>query len=312
MTVPGNESGGNRFGKRWMARKLTYEHLDVFTRKPFGGNQLAVFPSPGKTTKAQMQMIAREINFSETTFLFPSRSAECDARLRIFTPAEELPFAGHPAIGAAWVVYSRMKKKKRDLVLELGAGKMRMRVEGTGKMSDAIRMHQPVPSFGSALQNRGQAARAVGIRAFDLLGGGVVSHGGLDVLIVEASADETVAGAQLNMEEASIVLSRHKSIGIYLFARRGEGKKLNIRARFFAPGLDVVEDPATGSAAGALGGYLARILKFPPELALAISQGREIGRRSDIRCDVHCDRGMVAEVSVSGKVVKVGEGLILL
>ncbi|MBN1885877.1 MAG: PhzF family phenazine biosynthesis protein [Candidatus Krumholzibacteriota bacterium] len=295
-----------------MARKLVYEHLDVFARKPFSGNQLAVFPSPGKVTKSQMQMIAREINFSETTFLFPSKSADCQAHLRIFTPAEELPFAGHPTIGSAFVIYSRMKKRKRDLMLELGSGKIPVRIEGTGSKIDAIVMYQPVPAFGSALQNRGQAARAVGIRTFDVLGGGVISHGGLDVLIVEADTFETVAGAQLNIEEASNVLERHKSIGIYLFARRGEEKKLSVSARFFAPGLDVVEDPATGSAAGALGGYLARILKFPADLLLSISQGKEIGRPSSIRCDVHCDRGMVADVRVSGKVVKVGEGVILL
>jgi trans-2,3-dihydro-3-hydroxyanthranilate isomerase len=296
-----------------MSRKLTYEHVDVFTRNPFGGNQLAVFPSPGHITKHQMQAIAREINFSETTFVFPPKSKEFHAKVRIFSPAEEMPFAGHPTLGTAFVLYTRMKgmKKKPDtLVLELGVGKILVDVERSGASVTGLTMHQPLPEFGSALQNRGQAAKALGIKPFDILGGGVVSNG-LSFLIVEAQNQEAIEKGHLNIEEAVSVIERHKVIGIYVFSRQ-EGKELNIRARFFAPTVGVVEDPATGSAAGALGGYLARILKFPIDLRLAISQGTEIGRPSQIRVDVHCDRGMVNSVKVWGKVVPVGEGTIFL
>lgn len=292
-----------------MSRNLTFEHVDVFTTKPFGGNQLAVFENPGKLTKAKMQLIAREMNFSETTFIFPSKEKDVDARVRIFTPADEIPFAGHPVLGTAFVILGSRKGKKADkLVLELDAGRIEVEVVKSTKTETKLSMTQPVPKFGSALQNRGQAARAVGIKNFDLLGGGVVSNG-MDFLIMEARDTEVVAGAHLNMEEAVNVTSRHKVAGIYLFARLESGKT-NVHARFFAPVLSIAEDPATGSAAGALGGYLSRILKFPSELKLVIKQGKEMGRPSLLQADVHCDRGMVQKVQVSGSVVRVGEGSI--
>ena len=107
-----------------MSRKLVYEHVDVFTDKPFGGNQLAVFHSPGSLTKHQMQLIAREMNFSETTFVFPSRSPGVEAKVRIFTPGEEMPFAGHPVLGTAYVIYRRTKGRKPSaIVLEIGLGR---------------------------------------------------------------------------------------------------------------------------------------------------------------------------------------------
>ncbi len=296
-----------------MARKLFYEHVDVFTKKLFGGNQLAVFPSPGKLTKQQMQNIAREINFSESTFIYPSRKKGIEARVRIFTPADEIPFAGHPTIGTAFVLLSRGRgkgKKPETLSIELDVGVIDLDVEYSGKSISMIRMHQPVPEFGSALQNRGQAARALGIKTYEVIGGGVVSNG-LDFLIVEAQNPEVVKRAGLSMSEAMSVITRHKVCGIYLFARV-ESRKANVRSRFFAPGLNVPEDPATGSAAGALGGYLARILKFPATLRLAIEQGVEIGRPSMILVDVQCDRGIVHSVKVSGCTIHAGEGTIFL
>ncbi len=293
-----------------MARKLIYEHVDVFTDKPFRGNQLAVFPSPGKLTKAQMQLIAREINYSETTFVFPSKSKNIDAKVRIFTPGEEIPFAGHPVLGTAYVLIKKKKgKKPATVTLELEVGPIPVDVAKSKKNEVKLTMHQPVPEFGTAIQNRGQAARAVGVKGFDLLGGGVVSNG-LDFLIVEVRDEEVVKKSKLNTEEAISVMERHKVVGIYIFARK-ENKKIHIRSRFFAPSLSVSEDPATGSAAGALGGYLARIFKFPLNLKLAIEQGKEIGRPSHLEVSVHCDRGMVQEVKVSGAVVSVGEGSIL-
>ena len=270
-----------------MSRKLSYEHVDVFTDKPYTGNQLAVFHTPGKLTKPQMQMIAREMNFSETTFIFPAKASGANAKVRIFTPGEEVPFAGHPTLGTAYVLHKRSKgKKPSDFLLELNAGLIEVEVSGTQKKGYNFTMNQPLPEFGTALQNRGQAARAVGIRPFEVMGGGVVSNG-LDFLIVEARDSE-----------------------IYLFARV-ESRKINVHARFFAPAVGVIEDPATGSAAGALGGYLARILKFPPELKLNIEQGKEIGRKSLLHTLVRCDRGLVQSVKVSGQVVSIGEGTVV-
>jgi len=258
-----------------------------------------------------MLSIAREINFSETVFLFPPKSKEAEAGMRIFTPAREIPFAGHPVIGAAYVVIKHLKgKKPSEIELELKSRMVKVEIEKKGK-SYNFAMHQPSPRYGSALQNRGQIAKAVGIKKYEITGGGVVSNG-MYFLMVEAEDEEVVKRARLNAEQASMVISRHGVSGIYLFARVEGKRKKNIHSRFFAPTLSVMEDPATGSAAGALGGYLARILKFPKTLQLKIEQGVEMGRPSLIRVYVDCDAGRVRKVRVSGSVVSAGEGYILI
>ena len=291
-----------------MNRKLLYEHVDVFSEKAYQGNQLAVFRTPGKLTPKGMLLIAREMNFSETVFIFPSKLEDTDAKIRIFTPAKEIPFAGHPVLGAAYVLQRHKKGAKPSvLTLELESGRVKIDIKKKGNLL-LFSMHQPIPEYGIALQNRGQVARGVGLKMYEVMGGGVVSNG-LSFLMVEVEGTEMVSRARLNFEQASNVISRHDVCGIYLFARE-DGKKQHIHARFFAPGLSVWEDPATGSAAGAMGGYLARLLKFPRDLSLNVRQGIEMGRPSAIRVDVRCDRGMVETVNVTGSVALVGEGTV--
>jgi trans-2,3-dihydro-3-hydroxyanthranilate isomerase len=291
-----------------MAKTVSFEHVDVFTSRAFRGNQLAVFRNAGKLTTKQMQLIAREMNFSESVFLASSSHRDVAKKLRIFTPSEEIPFAGHPVLGAAFVIIKHKKgKKPANLNLELSSGIIRTDIKKTDS-TYRISMYQPVPDFGSALQNRGQVAKAFGLGRVELTGGGVVSNG-LSFLVVEAENEESVKNAKLNTEKALNIASRYGVCGIYLFSRV-EKKKVDIHARFFAPALSVTEDPATGSAAGALGGYLARILKFPRNLKLMIEQGVELKRRSSIRVDVSCDRGLVEQVKVTGTVADVGKGRI--
>lgn len=289
-----------------MSRKLSFEHVDVFSNKAFQGNQLAVFRTPGRLSPQRMLSIAREINFSETVFIFPSKLEEADAKIRIFTPSEELPFAGHPVLGAAYVILRHKKgRKPAELVLELKSGIIKVDIIKKGN-SKLFSMNQPIPKYGTAVQNRGQVARGLGLKRHEVLGGGVVSNG-LSFLMIEVDGEEVVSRAKLNLEQASNVISRHGVCGVYLFARINEGEG-NIRARFFAPGLSVWEDPATGSAAGAMGGYLARLLKFPDKLSFKVRQGIEMGRPSEIKVFVRCDRGMVESVSVRGAVAHVGKG----
>ncbi|HVO76374.1 MAG TPA: PhzF family phenazine biosynthesis isomerase, partial [Candidatus Bathyarchaeia archaeon] len=205
---------------------------------------------------------------------------------------------------------TRSKKRLDNLTLELGVGPIAINIERRGKKIYSLKMHQPLPVFGSALQNREQAARALGVTVDDVLGGGVVSNG-LDFLIVEATTLQAVQNARCNVEDAIKVIKRHNVHAIYVFARL-QGRGPNVHARLFTPLSTVIEDPATGSAAGALGGYLARILKFPMKLHLTIEQGLEVQRPSLISVDVNSERGTIEEVSVSGKVAPVGEGVIRL
>ncbi|MBD3180236.1 MAG: PhzF family phenazine biosynthesis isomerase [Candidatus Latescibacteria bacterium] len=291
-----------------MAKTISFEHVDVFTSRPFRGNQLAVFRNAGSLTGKKMQLLAREMNFSESVFLFPSSHRDVDKKLRIFTPAEEIPFAGHPVLGASYVILRHKKGRKPSSInLELSSGLIRTDIKKTDS-TYRISMYQPIPEFGSALQNRGQVAKAFGLGRMELTGGGVVSNG-LSFLIVEAENEESVKNAKLNTEKALNIAERYNVCGIYLFSRV-EKKKVDIHARFFAPALSVTEDAATGSASGAMGGYMARILKFPRQLKLQIEQGVEMKRRSSIRVDVGCDRGLLESVKVTGTVSHVGEGSI--
>lgn len=295
-----------------MARKLKFRHVDVFTERIFGGNQLAVFTDVKSLNKKQMQTLARELNFSETVFAMLSRDKKSDAHVRIFTPWEEIPFAGHPVIGTAFVLAERMNRKRKkkvdSLTLKVGTGEMRVDIEYRKKKPLYFLMHQPVPEFGVAIQDRGQAANAVGLDKDSVVGGGVVSNG-LNFLIVEIDTIDHVKKAQLNIDLAAKVIKRYKATGIYIFSRYERGK-FDIHARFFAPTLGVYEDPATGSASGAVGAYLSRILKFPIELSIRIEQGVEIQRPSSIDVFVKCERGVISEVSVGGYVVPVAEGLV--
>jgi len=295
-----------------MGKKIKFRHVDVFSESIFGGNQLAVFVDAKGLHKKEMQSLAREMNFSETTFVTPSRGNSIDANVRIFTPWEEIPFAGHPVIGTAFVLVEGMNKKRKkkveSVVLKVGTGEVRVDVEYPGKKPPYFIMHQPVPEFGVAIQDRGQAAGAVGLDKDNVVGGGVVSNG-LDFLIVEIDTLEHVKKAQLNIDLATKVIKRYGVCGIYIFSRYERGK-FDVHARFFAPTLGVYEDPATGSASGAVGAYLSRILKFPIELKVRIEQGVEIHRPSSIDVNVKCERGVISEVSVAGHVVPVAEGVV--
>jgi len=296
-----------------MKKKYSFRFVDVFTDSAFSGNQLAVFEKPKNLTKKQMQNIAREINFSETTFVYPSKRKEIDAKVRIFTPYSEIPFAGHPVIGTAFVLAEkfnkRRKKKAQRIFLEIESGVVELDVAYHGKNPPTITMHQPVPKFGVALMDRGQAAKAVGIERESVIGGGVVSNG-LDFLIVELDSEDSVKRARLNIDQAARVIERYHVSGIYIFSRE-EGSRIDLHSRFFAPTLGVQEDPATGSASGAVGGYLSRIFKFPAKLEIRILQGAEIGRPSKIDVTVLCERGVVSAVSVTGTVVPAGEGYLI-
>lgn len=297
-----------------MGKIFKYRLVDVFAAKPMCGNQLAVFYDAKGLQKMKMQSIARELNLSETTFITPSKEKEIDAKVRIFTPFEELQFAGHPVLGSAYVIAEILKKRKRRKVksLNIGVGSLSIEVslDYGSKKGCYVTMIQPIPKFGVAIQDRGQAASAFGLDKDDIVGGGVVSNV-LRFLIVEISDIERLKGAQLNLVEAKRVIERYKAEGIYLFCRYEKGR-FDVRSRFFAPTLGVIEDPATGSAAGALGGYLSRIMKFPMELKIKIEQGVEISRPSEIDVYVACDRGNISKVLVSGNVIPVGSGEIQL
>jgi len=278
--------------------KVPFVLVDVFTDRPLAGNQLCVVPEPVSLETSQMQAVAKEIGFSETTFV--SEAGGDRYAMRIFTPGGELPFAGHPTLGTAFVLISKGIVGS-PATQTVAGGEFWVEAEPD---KGTARMRQGSPEFGPEFEDREAAAKAAGLTVDDLhpsLPVQAVSTG-LSHLMVPAVDRETVAGARAHLPAVGEVVKASGSSGFYLFAADADGAK----ARLFDADLGVVEDPATGSAAGPLGAYVVHHGLLPPG-EIVISQGVEIGRPSTLVVEVARD-GDALTVHVGGGVVIVGEG----
>ncbi|HEX2143383.1 MAG TPA: PhzF family phenazine biosynthesis protein [Glycomyces sp.] len=274
---------------------LPFAIYDVFSDTAYAGNQLAVVYDGKDLTAAQMQAIALEFGFSETVFVLPPTADGADYLARIFTPAEELPFAGHPTIGAALaaVESGRVQAKGGEVVQECGAGLMRIAVDGgTAKLtSTAIAVG---PKLDPAT-----AAAALGLDADRIIGVPKSASAGLDHNFVRV-ADADVA--------AAVDVPGHLS-KVYVFSFDAETNA--VHARLFHRGVG--EDPATGSAAVALGVYMVDqgLIVGDGVHRYAIAQGAEIDRPSRLFGEVEVEAGAPVSVSVTGAAVKVAEGTLV-
>jgi len=273
-----------------VAGSFRFVIADVFTDVPFAGNQLAVFTDAREIPEDRLQQLAREINFSETVFVYPA-AGDGHARIRIFTPALELPFAGHPVLGTAFVLGGPLQLD--ELWLETGAGVVPVRLERDGSRIVFGWMRQPV------------VAAEEYERADDLLSLLGVEKSGLPVelyrqgpghVYIELDSPEAVA-ALLPDVDALLALSPY---GTACFARDGESWK----ARVFVPAHGVLEDPATGSAAGPLALHLARYGRIGYGDEIEIHQGVELGRPSTL----HAVARSPEDVEVGGSAVIVARG----
>jgi trans-2,3-dihydro-3-hydroxyanthranilate isomerase len=271
-----------------------YVVCDVFTDRPLGGNQLAVFTDARAIPEALLQPLAREINFSETVFVY-SPAAGGHARIRIFTPASELPFAGHPVLGTAFVLAGPMQLPA--IVLETGAGPVPVALERAGPRIVFGRMSQPLPSvtpFGDA----GPLLAALGVRRSGLP---VEAYdNGLRHVYVALDAEGDVARLTPDLG----ALARVGPFTVSCVA--GAGRRW--KSRVFVPGLGVPEDPATGSAAGPLAWHLARHGRIGFGEEIEIAQGAEIGRPSALAARVEGSRERATKVEVGGAAVVVARG----
>ena len=279
-----------------MTSELEYEVVDVFTDTPFAGNPLAVVLSADDLDTAALQAVANEFNLSETAF--PMRADDgADYRLRIFTPQVELPFAGHPSIGAAWVLAQRGELNRGPVVQSCGAGRLALEIG----IDDTVTLTGGTPTYGDEV-DRGALLRAVGLSAQDVIGVEPRRCGaGLEFayLLVRGSA----------LAECSPDLSALRALGgagVSVFAWDGE----QARARVFAGGVGVAEDPATGSAALGLGVYLVGTGLLPEGGPYTVLQGVEMGRPSRLDCVVTASGGVAVAAQVSGTVVPVASGRI--
>ena len=272
-----------------------YLVYDVFTERRFGGNQLAVVPDPRGLAEAELQPIAREFNFSETVFLFPPADPAHTARVRIFTPTTELPFAGHPTIGAA-VALADLGRGP-DMVLELGVGPLAARAaQGRGEFATEV------PLARLALPDPALVARALGIAPGQIRGAPVMASLGVAFTFTEIDSRATLSALTPDIGAFRDGAAAHPS-GLDFAQYAWVEAEGAIHARMFAPLAGIVEDPATGSAAATLAALLA---EARGRFAGRIHQGEDMGRPSVI--DVEAAPGRVA---ISGHAVRVMAGKLL-
>ena len=292
---------------------------DIFTSTRFGGNQLAVLPDASGLTTEQMLAITREFNYSESTFVLPPDNPANTRRVRIFTPGGELPFAGHPTVGSAFVLATigeiPLTGDETRIVLE----------EGVGPVPVVIRMRNGKPAFcqfsvaklpevGPPLPSRAALAAVLSLSEDDLLDGAwhpqVVSCG-LPFAFVPVRDRGAVARSRIRLDQWEKHLSGHQGENVMIFAMDPEEPGHDVRARMYGPGpkVNVPEDPATGSACAALGGYLAaRARPGDGTLRWVVEQGYEMGRPSLIEVEADRSGQQITAVRVGGDSVLVSEG----
>ncbi|MGH8572661.1 MAG: PhzF family phenazine biosynthesis protein, partial [Gammaproteobacteria bacterium] len=299
-----------------MAR-FRYVVADVFTDTPLAGNGLAVFTDAGEIPEEQLQPLARELNLSETVFVFPPERSEHTRRLRIFTPGTELPFAGHPTIGTGFVLASTgeipLAGDLTQVVFEEGVGPVSVSIRASeGRPSFVQLTATQLPEFGPAPPAQERIAALLSLDPSDLVGDEWASQSvscGVPFLFVPIRDLAALGRARLDLTVWGATFAGSWAPHIFPFTINGPGSGVDARARMFAPAMGISEDPATGAAAAALAGYLAaRDSTGQDTLRWVVEQGVEMGRASRIHVEADRADGRVLAVRVGGGSVLVGEG----
>ncbi|HEY9421645.1 MAG TPA: PhzF family phenazine biosynthesis protein [Thermoanaerobaculia bacterium] len=290
---------------------------DVFTDRPFGGNPLAVFPDGRGLSDDTMQRVAREMSLSETVFVLPPDASGHTRRLRIFTPAVELPFAGHPTVGTAIALAAigeiPLTGGETRIVFEEGVGPVPVTIRAEGGVPVFAQLWTArLPAAGPPPPSAQELAELLSLDPSDLLTGEdrpeTVSSG-VPFLFIPLRNRDAVGRARVRMDRWDALLSGPGSPELYVFAYDPELPGSHIRARMFAPALGIPEDPATGGAAAAFGGYLGpRAPQRDGTLGWVIEQGFEMGRPSLLHLELDKREGAVAAVRVGGGAVLMSEG----
>ena len=293
--------------------------VDVFTDRPFGGNQLAVFPDALEIPDSRLLDVAREFNYSETTFVYPPARPHNTRRVRIFTPGGEVPFAGHPTVGTAHVLAAigevKLTGDVTKIVFEEKVGPVPVSIRATnGTPTFAQLTVAKLPQAGPTPPSNDKLADVLGLTEDEILGGDWAPRGytcGLPFLFVAVRDRAAVRRAHIRLESWEKFLRESWAPEVFVFAAGGERPGTDYHARMFAPGLSVPEDPATGSACAALAGFLAtRDQRAAAEgtTKWVIEQGFEMGRPSIVELELDRKRGSLTAVRVGGASVVVSEG----
>ena len=304
-------------------KEYCFIQVDVFTDRPFGGNPLAVFPEAEGLTTEEMQRLAREMNLSETTFVLPPQAPRADFKVRIFTPVMELPFAGHPVVGTHWVLAHLGRVDLREPVtqvcFELGVGVLPADLHVAGGRVERVVMTQDRPTFHAVLEDVTDLVTGLGMALEAITETGlpvqVVSTGVPQMMVPVRSLAEVqgLEAGQLNTAALNRVCRAVGAECVLVFTFETERPEATVHVRMFAPLLGVLEDPATGSANGALGAYLVHHRAVPvtePTVHILSEQGAELGRPSTLYVEVDLTGEEVTAVRVGGQVVPVAEGVV--
>jgi trans-2,3-dihydro-3-hydroxyanthranilate isomerase len=297
--------------------QLKYITADVFTDSRFGGNQLAVLPNAPDLPDALMLDIAREFNYSETVFVQPPERPFNTRKLRIFTPGGEVPFAGHPTIGAAHVLAATgeipLGDRETRITFEEKVGLVPVRILAEdGKPVFCQLSAAQLPEVGPPLPPNAVLAAMLGIDENDILSDGLHPQSvscGLPFAFVPVRDRHVVGRARLSLERWEATLKGGWADMVFIMALDAQHPSSDVHARMFGPGANVPEDPATGSACAALGGYLAmRASQRNATLRWVVEQGFEMGRPSILDVEADVADGKVSAVRVGGNSVLVMEG----
>ena len=303
-------------------RRLQFYQADVFTDEPFGGNPVAVFPDADGLTDVELQQIAREMNLSETVFVFPPTDQAAVVKMRIFTPTQEIPFAGHPVIGTFFVLGTLDRLALREPVTrvlqECNLGLFPVDIHSHDGVIERVVMAQPNPEFLDVIEDPEALfaiARALGITKAAITESRfpvqVVSTG-LPVIIVPVRTLTAVRSIVPDVAAIAELSQQYGANGMMVFSTMTVEQSSTVHTRMFAPLIGIVEDPATGSASGALGAYLVQhgVVDIRPETEITAEQGYEIDRPSRILIQVNSDDDAIQGVMVGGEAVMVVEGVL--
>ena len=290
--------------------KRPFVTVDVFTDRKFGGNPLAVLPDASGLSTEQMQKIAAEFNLAETTFVLPPKDPAHTAQVRIFTPKAELPFAGHPNVGTAFMLAHLGKVTGDKIVFEEIAGLVPIDITRDKGQVIATRLAAPQQLALVEEIAPGIVAEAVGLTAADIVGTPVVASTGNNFLFARVASRAALKRATCNIETFRKHLPMDRTVGIHLYVEAAE-HGVEIQTRMFAPLYGVIEDPATGSANVSLIGLLAHLdPRADLTLSKTIGQGFDMGRPSILEASAEKKAGKVVATYIGGRSVPMLSGTI--
>ena len=282
-----------------MEKKLFYI-VDVFAERKYSGNQLAVFRDAGEIPDSEMQQIAREMNYSETTFILSEKEKDGGYDVRIFTPQREVPFAGHPTLGTAFVIQKEMVKRPiHTIILNLKVGQIPVTFNYIDEHPNILWMKQKAPTFGQTFEFE-EISRILELKNDDIDQRFPIQDvtTGLPFIIAPLKSKKALEKAKLSAEDKSVLV----------FCPETYNQENDLNARVFANSYGIPEDPATGSGNGCLAGYLVKHRYFGKDkINIKVEQGYKIGRPSLLYLKAE-DKKSEIEVNVGGKAIMIARG----